>query len=117
MNLGPLFDDDETRDERRAPGPTRSTAEAMSLLRATRAERIEHARAWARVLIRRHGRTTSRAVRSEMQREGSLDPAESDYWLGAVFRTGEFAWTGEYESYGDAARNIHERTIKVWRLA
>jgi len=57
-----------------------------------------------------------------MLREGVFDHSIPEYWLGALFRSPRFAWTGEYFQVpaepSDAIRNIHDRkTVKTWRLA
>jgi len=97
-------------------GKTRSTGDAMKLLERRRAEKISRARELAADIARRCGSVHSRAVRIAMAADGQLSDNEPEFWLGAVFRTSEFEWTGEYFTYSDGARNIHERMVKVWRL-
>jgi hypothetical protein len=96
---------------------TLSTEDAMVLLRERRRFLIAYGRYVAAELCRLHGVTHSREVRREMATKGLLDdPDLHDYWLGVVFHDGPFEWTGEFHAYTDARRNIHERTVKVWRL-
>lgn len=95
---------------------THSTIEAMTLLRETRAQQIREARIIARDLIRRGGTTHSRAVRAVMAEGDLLTPEQPEFWLGAVFHSPEFEWTGDWFCYTDSARNVHERTVKVWKL-
>jgi hypothetical protein len=105
-------------------GTTRSTAEAMDLLKRYRRRLIATGVVVACDLIAREGVTHSRAVLQEMERRGELDgPPIKDYWLGAIFnRRSIFCWTGDHYTYSDdstterGTRNIHERTIKVWTL-
>lgn len=106
--------------------PTRSTAEAMELLRRTRARLIVEARQIARDLISQRGETHARAVLEEMAKRGmSADlAAVNAYWLGAVFRSREFKWTGRFyeppesEVKRDEDHNIHSwRPVRVWTLA
>lgn len=97
-------------------GKTRSTDEAMRVLEDARAELIATARDEAAALARAHGTVHSRMVRAALEAKGLVHPDEKEFWIGAVFRDPRFEWTGERYSYSDAARNVHERTIKVWRL-
>jgi hypothetical protein len=97
---------------------TQSTKEAMAVLKYRRQTLIRAGRLAAVKIAAKRGRVTSRDVHSSMGAQGLLDPTISDYWLGAVFnRAPELEWTGEYESYSNESRNIHERTVKVWRLS
>jgi hypothetical protein len=89
----------------------------MALHRATKPRLIETARAIAKELIQKHGMTQIREVYGELCDRGLMPLESRDFWLGAVFRSPEFAWTGRYYSYSDPGRNIHERTVKVWTLA
>jgi len=100
---------------------TQTTKEAMDLLRRTRRELIRQARDVARELIARHGKTDTWQVNAEMKKRGMLIDGVPGYWLGAVFNHTDFRWTGAFKSYHKAndptgvnARNIHERTVKVW---
>lgn len=97
-------------------GKTRSTDEAMKLLRKRRLEQIMKARELAVEICERVGSVSSREVRKAMAAAGELDNDEHEFWLGAVFRHERFQWTGRYYTYRDSARNIHERTVKVWEL-
>ena len=95
-------------------GKTRSTGDAMKLLERRRATLIKTARRRAAIIAKQHGTVHSRQVREAMRDE--LDRDDAEHWLGAVFRTSEFEWTGDWHTYSDAARNIHERMVKIWRL-
>lgn len=96
---------------------TRSTDEAMALLKATRAKLIARAREIACELIAQNGETHSREVYEVMKTRDLLDSrVKKDFWLGAVFHSKEFAWTAKWFRYSDTGgdKNIHERTVKVW---
>lgn len=97
-------------------GKTRTTDEAMKLLRKRRLDQIMKARAMAVDICERVGSVSSREVRKAMAAAGELMDNEPEFWLGAVFRHERFQWTGRYFTYSDRARNIHERTVKVWEL-
>lgn len=97
---------------------TRTTEEAMAVLKQYRAFLIQRGQWEAARIAKATGTVTTRDVRAAIDAAGLLDPECGDYWLGAVFnRCPLFCWTGQYVSHSDAARNIHERTIKVWKLA
>jgi len=97
---------------------TRNTEAAMDLLEESRAKLIADARRIAAMLIRKCGYTHSRDVRHEMHRIGLLDGYDgADYWLGCVFRSPEFVFTGDWYTYSDPYRNVHERRVRVWALA
>lgn len=97
---------------------TKSTSQAAQLLARTRGTLIAKARQIAIDLAKANGTVHSRAVRAEMERLGHLrNPAIGDFWLGKVFQSPEFAWTGHYFHYRDSSRNIHQRSVKVWKLA
>lgn len=101
---------------------TQTTEEAMTVLKATRMRHIRKAREIAIELIEEDGETHSRAVRDVMIARGELDTGIKDYWLGAVFRTKDFAWTGRYflppEPPPRKGKNIHAwRPCKIWTLA
>lgn len=101
-------------------GATESTAEAMAVLEANRAEYIVAARQIARELIQQRGETHSREVLEVMFERGLLKPGIPDYWLGAVFRPTEFKWTGRWVTPpvpGGSDSNIHAwRPVKIWTL-
>ena len=88
----------------------------MSVLEESRAELIAAAREEAVALARARGTVHSRMVRAVLEEKGLVSTDAKEYWIGAVFRDARFEWTGEHYSYSDAARNVHERTVKVWRL-
>jgi hypothetical protein len=96
---------------------THSTNEAMALLKTYRAFLIKRGQWEGAQLAAKDGTVTSRDVRAAMEKAGLLTGDISDYWLGAVFHNGPFAWTGGYQAYSDPSRNIHERTVKVWKLS
>lgn len=97
---------------------TKSTEEAMGVLNATRPDYIAIGREIAIKLAGMFGEVHSRQVRDVMEKLGYLGKFENekDFWLGSVFRNEAFEWTGKYHTYSDPERNIHERTVKVWRL-
>lgn len=97
---------------------TRSTEEAMRVLEQAKGPIIIAARRVAQQLAHAHGDVHTRQVRQALIEQGLLtqDLARKDFWMGAVFRGSEWEWTGRWHTYTDAERNIHERTVKVWRL-
>ena len=106
-------------------GVTRSTSEAMKLLARHRRVRIDRARDVAREIARADGTVNCRQVRERMKADGLLrDPengrlvpaTEREHWLGSIFRHPDFEQTGQQVAYTNALRNIHERTVNVWRL-
>ena len=101
---------------------TRSTDEAMALLRALRRQQIAAAQAIAMELLGRRGLggvTDSREVWGVMLRRGILEPQVKDHWLGAIFRDERFEWTGRWAIPAlPEGTLIHaQRPVKVWRLA
>lgn len=92
----------------------------MALLQKFRAYLIAKGKREAAILAAAHGSVHSRALRSRLVELGVLTPElqnrVGDYWLGAVFRGHLWEWTGDRFTYSDKERNIHERTVKVWRL-
>lgn len=98
--------------------PTRSTAEAMKLLKETRGHLIAAGRSVAMRLATSHGTVNSREVHDEMAKLGLLEDGVVDHWLGAVFRTPDFVWTGEMHMPQHAlSGNTHAwKHVKVWRL-
>lgn len=85
--------------------------------RTPRRHLIDYGRYVASEICKTRGGVTSRDVRRAMATMGILADDVGEYWLGAVFRGPCFEWTGALHTYSDGARNIHERTVKVWRLA
>lgn len=98
-------------------GKTRSTREAMKRLSTKSPYLISRGRSIAEAQAHRDGSTHSRKVRAEMKEKGLIAEEQSEFWIGAIFRSAEFEWTGEYYHYSDSSRNIHERTVKIWKLA
>jgi hypothetical protein len=96
---------------------TRSTGEAMDVLGTHRRPLIDYGRYVATEICKARGSVTSRDVRRAMAAMGMLASDASEFWLGSMFRSGSFEWTGALHTYSDNDRNIHERTVKVWRLA
>jgi hypothetical protein len=95
--------------------PTQSTTAAMTLLKRYRRFLIDRGRYEAVHIALQNGTVNSREVRAALA--GYLkNQGLHDYWLGAVFYRSIFEWTGRYLTYSSAERNVHERTIKVWRL-
>lgn len=88
----------------------------MDVLKKYRSYLIAMGRFAAGDIALRQGTVHSREVRQTLDDAGLLDPVCGDFWLGAVFRGSYFEWTGVWHTYTDSGRNIHERTIKVWRL-
>jgi len=98
-------------------GKSRTTAEGMAALESKHGPTIAAAREIAVELCRANGSTHSRAVRAEMARRGLITGHEGrEHWLGAIFMRSVFEWTGEWVTYADVERCVHERTIKVWKL-
>jgi hypothetical protein len=98
---------------------TRSTEEAMDLLKRFRRYFITLGRHLAVTHLVGHAERTvhSRQVRAAMEAGCAFDGyTGNDYWLGAVFNCSVFEWTGEFFVYSDKTRNIHERTVKLWKL-
>jgi hypothetical protein len=89
----------------------------MDILSAHRRRLIDYGRYVATEICKARGVVHSRDVRRELGALGLLTADVGDYWLGAVFHNAAFEWTGGRYTYTDDARNIHERTIKIWRLA
>jgi hypothetical protein len=102
---------------------TASTAEAMELLKGTRAGEIANARMVAAQLIAQNGRTHTRAVWEEMVRLGlARDTDPPAFWLGCVFQNQpQFKWTGEWtqpdETEFPMVRAHANRPIKIWEAA
>lgn len=96
---------------------TQSTGEAMELLESKRGHLIAKGRFIAGQICLRKGTTTSREVLEEMEKLDLIPPDGKHFWVGAIFNQQKcFCWTGEVVSYSNRERNIHERTIKVWKL-
>jgi hypothetical protein len=97
---------------------TKSTSEAIRLLEGKRAWLIGFGKRIAIELCKRDGSTNSHVLRQTMQARGLFDGYKGGYfWMSAVFcDDGMFTWDGTYFSYRDRENNVHERTIKVWRL-
>lgn len=94
---------------------TRSTDEAMLVLYRFRMYLVQRGIYEAVRIARQTGTVHSRQVREAVSKV-CRTAGMADYWLGAVFNNHIFEWTGRYHTYADRARNIHERTVKVWRL-
>lgn len=76
---------------------------------------IEYARYLARQYLRVHGTIHSRIVRKLCSDAGVLPDNIDDRWLGAVFHSKLFVYTGKDFQYEDRARNCHVgRTTKIW---
>lgn len=97
---------------------TNSTGQAQRVLEAYRSKLIARGREVAIEIAKKRGTVHSRQVRQRLDKEGLLvNPLVGEFWLGMVFRSNDFKWTGDYYHYSDSSRNIHERTVKVWELA
>jgi hypothetical protein len=90
----------------------------MEALTTTRRALIDYGRYVATEIARAHGTVHSRDVRRALEQSGVLTPSWGgrEHWIGAIFNASDFEWTGAFHAYRDDARNIHERTVKVWRL-
>lgn len=96
---------------------TKSKAEALDVLREYRSALITLARKVAKRIAKENGTVHVRAVRAELAKMNALDEDVGDYWLGAVFnKNPDFEWTGEHHTYADEERNVHEKSVKVWKL-
>lgn len=89
----------------------------MDLFSVHKSDYLSQARNIAKGLITSNGSTHTRAVIAEMQRLQMIASDGKQFWAGAMFRSKEFRWTGQWHTYSDSARNIHERTIRTWTLA
>jgi hypothetical protein len=96
---------------------TRSKDEAIDLLIRYRRILIAYARHIAIQIARSKGTVHSRLVRAALAEKGLVRPQLGDCWLGAVFNGGPFVWTGALHEYEDRERNIHKKTVRVWRLS
>ena len=101
---------------------TKSTEEAMAVLRAYRAGQIEDAREVAAELINKFGTTDSFQVQEVMAKRDLIDPSLGNYWIGAVFNDPRFAWTGSWKFPPNimiATRNkAHAlRPVKIWTFS
>lgn len=95
---------------------TATKEEALSLLRHTRRDLIERARDIGRRIARSEGTVHARRIYAEMQDEIKAFGVNA-YFLGAVFSTGDFEWTGEwYQVQKDDGKCHGGAGIKVWRL-
>jgi hypothetical protein len=98
-------------------GKTKTTEEAMAVLKKYRADHIARARAIADELIARDGKTSSKRVYNEMKSRELIDHTISDHWLGAVFNNAKYAWTGEWTTSNVGPNTHSPRANKVWRRA
>lgn len=101
---------------------TKSTEEAMAVLKAARAEMIEIGREIAVELCHKNGMTHTRDVYREMGRRGLLDERISgQFWLGAVFnRCPLFKKAGIIHKHSDRSltneRGTHLGKVNYWKL-
>src|SRR6266508_1053015 len=96
---------------------TRSREEAIDLLIRYRRILIAYARHVAIQIARSTGTVHSRLVRATLAEKELVRPELGDCWLGAVFNGGPFVWVGTLHEYEDRERNIHKKTVKIWRLS
>ena len=99
---------------------TANTSEAIRMLEDKRPWLISMGKRVAIALCKRDGGlTNSHILRQEMNSRGMFDGYDGTYfWMSAVFcDKGFFVWDGTYFAYSDRPNNIHERTVKVWKLA
>jgi len=95
---------------------TQTAEEAIALLKRTRDGEIKQARDIADELISVNKSTTVSEVHAEMARRGLIDPAIPNFWLGAVFRTPKYQFTGEFKSGIPGYGNNHTpHAVKGWK--
>lgn len=95
-----------------------TTAEAMALLKAYRGYCIAWGRRIGWELCQQNIDTTSYEVIEEMEKRKLIPDDIGRFWVGAVFnKNPDFEFTGEYRSHRRDDRNLHERTVRVWRLS
>jgi hypothetical protein len=76
---------------------TPTTEDAMALLEEYRAGQLADARDVACELIEHFGHTSARQVQEVMAARDLIDASLGNFWVGAIFRTPQFAWTGQWE--------------------
>jgi hypothetical protein len=91
-----------------------TAGQALEFLRKYRADKIANARFVAAKMAVLNGVVTVADLREAIP--GLKATGGSQVWLGAVFASPEFEWTGRWVMAGSAARNIHPKPIKVWRM-
>jgi len=97
------------------------TEQAMERLNLSHAERIAWGEYLAVKIAKANLTVHSRMLRDALVKEGIIpDPnPDKEFWLGAVFNNlkakGVLEKNGTAK-YGDAKRNVHERTIATWQL-
>lgn len=90
-----------------------TAGQAIDLLKERRAGKIAEARRIALELARINDTVTVEDVREAMpQLDGDF---AKQVWMGAVFASHEFEWTGAWHMTGHAARNNHPKPVKVWK--
>lgn len=97
-------------------GKTKSTRQAINVLKKTKSHLIAAGRAVAVEIALEQGEVHSRQMRAKMDERGMLPKGQSEFWIGCIFRHSDFVDTGKRYKYSDSKRNIHERVINVWRL-
>jgi hypothetical protein len=102
---------------------TRTTEEAMDLFEEYRAGQLADAREVACELIQHFGFTSARQVQEVMVARDLIDESLGNSWIGAIFRTPQFEWNGQWE-FPDPKMKIATknkahafRPIMVWRFA
>lgn len=103
----------------RSHGPTQSKEEALDLLRKYRRELITKGRAIARRICAEEGTVHSRRVFAEMESEiNSKGVDVGNYWLGAIFGSTEFQWTGEWYNVPQhtPTNNHGGNGVRIWML-
>ena len=97
--------------------PTKTTEEAIGILKVTRSEHIARARVIADELIAVNKSTSAPEVYAEMERRGLTDPTIPKFWLGAVFRSSQYRATGEYRAGSCSPKQHDPHPVKVWTWA
>jgi len=90
----------------------------MQLLETWKSYLVSAGRVVAMELCKKKGSTNTLEVRKEMERRDLLvGYTGKNHWTGAIFNQSKvFEHTGDFISYSDPDRNIHEREIRVWQL-
>lgn len=91
--------------------------EAIALLNRTRPDYIRMGRRVADELILLFGETNTNQVRDTMQARGLIDDDVPLYWLGAVFRSPKYRFTGKYFVGNPSAATHSAHPVKVWTFA
>ena len=91
-----------------------TAGQAIDLLKERRAILIAKARDIAVGIASANGTVTVEDLRNALP--DLDDGTSSQVWMGPVFASNVFEWTGQWHVTGRAARNIHPKPVKVWKL-